>query len=415
MNTETSFQQHLSHVGSPDRSSPKRKQKHLLRHLPALSIFILFTLLHFNNLRHLPTLSYWLNNRIFYADTRNTYSGMKEISIDQDSRKHPLFAVITQVSVAGAKTLHIADTKNIIHGLLAIVAGLNITLFFFLLKKHTHKEITALLWTIFYGTSFANLVFFGIPETYSLTALGITAFLICLPDDQDNLDIKNIIMLGIPAGIGALLNPPLIFLLASAYCLALMKLPFKKFMLSSFLASILALFIFFGLNLLLFGTDYMNFGVGYAKKWASFSNLIHPIEYVKVFTSFFIYGIITPLHKLSSSIGLNDFTGYFSTPLKLPFAATFIGFTIYAGWNIVRKIIKDPLVLSLLAWLGIVCLFYVYFNPRESFLYATQVLGPFMILLMKEFDILEWRWKNIAFAVFVTGTAYFNIACFYDR
>ncbi len=390
-------------------------------------LFLIFFGFYLNNLKALPLIGYWLNNRIFYSDTRNTYTGMQETSlVDNDTRKHPLFAIISRTSVSAMQTMFKMNHKLAVHSFLALIAAFNVIAVFFLLRRQSSNYFSVLLWTLFYGITFANIVFFGIPETYGLTTLSILIFSSHLISCRKNINTKNATVSGLLAGISALMNPPMIFLLIP-FCYLAFKLPLKQFVSVSIKAALPAVLIFFGTNFLLFGTQYLKFSLGYADKWASLDNLTHITCHANVLLSFFVYSIISPLLHLSSSIGLQNFKDYIHPLIKIPIITLFLGYTVYAIQKTCRGLYLDMYntirqsspghfnhpAPAFLVWLLIMLLFYTYFNPQEAFLYSTQVLGPFVFILFVQYETLSWKWKHTVLVVFIICTAFFNIRCFY--
>jgi hypothetical protein len=69
--------------------------------------------------------------------------------------------------------------------------------------------MTVLVFTGLYGVLFSNLVFFSIPETYSLANVGILVFFLLIIRCRGEITKKRAIILGVASGVGALANPPL--------------------------------------------------------------------------------------------------------------------------------------------------------------------------------------------------------------
>jgi hypothetical protein len=123
-----------------------------------------------------------------------------------------------------------------------------------------------------------------------------------------------------------------------------------------------------------------------------------------------VYAVISPLDELERSIGLKDFGGYFQTPMK---TVIFVVFIFYLGFTVIRLARRgfDVIILTASAWLGVLSIFHLYFNPREALLYSCQALGPFMLILGQVFTDITWKWKNVASGIFLIGLCYVNFKC----
>jgi len=354
---------------------------------------------------------YWFDDWVFYADSGGSYDHMKEISFDGNMWRHPLYPLIAAPLVSGIKAVFGFGSRQAAKVVVALLAALNVALFFVLLRCSFKDKITAVVLTCLYGVLFSNLVFFSIPETYSLANLGILAFFILIMRFRFEITIKRAVILGIVAGVGALTNPPLGLLLFSLYSLCWRRLAWRQGLQRCLWATCTALLIYLGANFLLFGQEYIQKSQKLANKWAALANFIEPMNWLNVDVSFFVYAVVSPLDELKRSIGLDDFSGYFLSPVKAAVFGVFAGFLLAAIFRLIRRG-ADDIVFAAAAWLAVLSMFHLYFNPHEALLYSCQVLGPFMLILARIFADISWKWKDPAAALFTIGLGYVNFNCF---
>jgi len=386
----------------------------LQRHRYPLTIFVVFSIcffvLYFYSQRQTSFLIYWFDDWIFYADSSGSYDHMKEISFDGNMWRHPLYPLIVSPLVAGIKTVFGFGNRQAAKVVVALFAALNVALFFTLFHCCFKEKITVLVFTSLYGVLFSNLVFFSIPETYSLANVGILVFFLLVIRFRADITRKRAIILGLASGAGALANPPLGLLLFSLYVLCLRRLTWHQSLQRCLWATLMALRVYLGANFFLFGLDYIEKSQKLANKWATVANFFEPTNWLNVGVSFFVYAVISPLDELERSIGLKDFSGYFQSPVSTLIIAIFILFLVFTIVQLARRGVGD-LVLTASAWLGVLSIFHLYFNPREALLYSCQALGPFMLILGQVFADISWKWKGLVLWIFSIGLGYVNFKC----
>lgn len=387
----------------------------LQRHRYALSLsaalFICFFGMYLYTQRQTSWLIYWFDDWVFYADSSGSYDHMKEISFDGNMWRHPLYPLIVSPLVSGIKAVFGFGSRQAAKVVVALLAALNVALFFTLCHDCFKEKMTALVFTCLYGVMFSNLVFFSIPETYSLANLCILVFFLLVIRFHGDITKQRAVILGLTAGVGALANPPLGLLLFSLYILCRRRLAWIQGLQRCLWATLTALLVYLGANFLLFGLEYIEKSQKLANKWAAFGNFFNPVNWLNVGVSFFIYAVLSPLDELKRSIGLDDFSGYFQTPVKVLILGVFIGFLLFAILRLARRGGGD-VVLAAAAWLGVLSIFHLYFNPREALLYSCQALGPLTLILGKVFADLSWKWKGSAAGIFTIGLGYVNFKCF---
>ena len=353
---------------------------------------------------------YWFDDWVFYADSRSVYADMKKMSFEENMQRHPLYSLIIYPLWVTMKTVGGHNRRSSASAVIALIAAVNVTLVFLLLDSYITDRISVLLFTSLYGVSFSNLVFFSIPETYSLTNIGIILFFMLAVKFHKNLTTRRVVILGIAAGIGSLLNPPLGLLLFPVYVLCRLHANTRQWTWLTLWATLATLFIFLGTNFTLFGWEYIEHSRKFSTRWASLSNYLDASHWMNLSISFFVFSVISPLEELERSIGIKDVMGYFRDRL---ITALFLLFCIYLGYVVIviRHQIKERLFMAAVAWLFALSLFYVYFNPGEALLYSCQALAPLILIMARVFQKISFKWKEIPFALFVLGTAYLNLAC----
>jgi len=386
----------------------------LHRHWYPLTIFVVFFfcffVLYFYSQRQTSWLIYWFDDWIFYADSSGSYDHMKEISFEGNMWRHPLYPLIVSPLVSGSKAVFGFGNRQAAKVVVALLAALNVALFFTLFHYCFKEKISALVFTSLYGVLFSNLVFFSIPETYSLANVGILVFFLLVIRFRADITKKRAIILGLAAGVGALVNPPLGLLLFSLYVLCLRRLAWHQSLQRCLWATLMALLVYLGANFFLFGLDFIEKSQKLANKWATIANFFEPTNWLNVGVSFFVYAVISPLDELERSIGIKDFSGYFQSPASTLVIATFILYLVFTIIRLARRGVDD-LVLMAAAWLGVLSIFHLYFNPQEALLYSCQALGPFMLILGRVFADISWKWKSLVLGIFSIGLGYVNFKC----
>lgn len=386
-------------------------QRHWYPLIVSTALFICFFVTYTYSQRQTSWFIYWFDDWVFYADSSGSYDHMKEISFDGNMWRHPLYPLVVSPLVSGIKAVFGFGNRQAAKVVIALLAALNVALFFILCHSYLKEKNTALVFTCLYGVLFSNLVFFSIPETYSFANLGILVFFLLIIRFRCNLTKKRAVILGVVAGAGALANPPLGLLLFSLYILCLRRLAGIQRLQRCLWATLTTLLVYLGANFLLFGLDYIEKSQKLANKWATIVNFFEPMNWLNVGVSFFVYAVISPLDELKRSIGLGDFSDYFQAPARSLVFAIFIGFLLYAVFRLIRRGVDD-LVCTAATWLAALSIFHLYFNPREALLYSCQALGPFMLILGRVFADISWKWKALAAGIFTIGLGYVNFKCF---
>ena len=152
----------------------------------------------------------------------------------------------------------------------------------------------------------------------------------------------------------------------------------------------------------------------YTNKWASLNNLLDVEKYAMVVTGFLLYSVVSPLTSLTKVVTLNDITGYFSDPLTLVTLIAYISIVVMASGRAIWE--SDRLALPIIAWTGVMLLFFVYFNPAEALLYSSQILFPLILLAARGLVVLSLpeNYKAGLVACFAILLALNNIPVLYN-
>lgn len=353
---------------------------------------------------------YWFDDWVFYADSSGSYERMKELSFEGNMWRHPLYPLVVHPLFLFLRHVLDLGKREAARSIVALLAAVNTALFCHLLLRSLKDKPAALLFTGLYAAAFSNLVFFSIPETYSLAHIGILGFFLALIRFPPDLSSRRAVLYGAYAATGALLNPPL-GLLLGAYCgLLLRRVSWRPALRPVLLAAASALALYLGANLLLLGPEFFGRSQNLAHRWATPANYLDLKNWLNVGVSFFLYSLLSPLDELERSIGLRQFTGYFRSPGLLAVFLVLAGFLAAALWRL-RRQLADDLVLGACLWLGVLFIFHVYFNPREALLYSPQALGPFLLILARAWEGIPWRGKPLLLALLAGGMAAVNMAC----
>jgi len=442
-----------------DASSPKPLGKWLV----AAAIFLAFFALYSRNLRETSGWIYALNDRIFFADTRDSYHYIKHFSFGGDMRKHPLFAVLANPLHQFFQDAFGLNNRRAAHCVLAGFGALCVTLFYLLLRERLagrRAAAAALLWALLYGVSFANIVFFCIPETYGLTNACVAAFfLVAAKWNKTPLTRWRALLLGGLAGVGALANPPLGMMTAAVFVWGfergsrrdsesgrwreLWRGPWRnqwrgqlrEWLWKGAAASLAAIGVFLGANLFIYGEAFFTFSKSYTNKWASPANFLHIHNWLNVFVSFLVFNLVSPLKTLKSSIGAANLAGYWANPAAGALAALWIGYLACAAVWAVRR--AGRFLVGVAVWAGALMLFYLYFNPKEAFLYSSQILLPLLWISAEAWEHLTRQnppsepvnaktlppkgkfavfhspaFANVLLGLFLLASAFINLRCF---
>jgi len=326
------------------------------------------------------------NNIVFGADTEDTVEALRAINFMADMREHILFTPTLFPVVNFLNSLPFATFSRSVRLTYALLAGLNLLVIYVLLKKMKVSRVVSLLVVLLFMCSFSVLVIYGIPETYQMSNLLIALYLLVFLSLSENLELQNSILLSLLAGIAALYNYPLLSLMGVHLLLMARKFTFKQWLFIATINILIGILIVGSVNYLIYGPYFFNYMKNYASDWASITNFLSARNYANVFLNFLLFAFISPVDYLPDTLSWQDGIGYFSTYLGIILFVFWGSWLLYSAYYLVISQKIDKIDMALIAWVGVMMLFYVYFNPNEACLYASQTVLPILLICSKIFD-----------------------------
>ncbi len=340
-------------------------------------------------------------DKIFGADTSDIINLIRQVTFDEDTRKHLLFsATISPIAGSFQQFLGLNENRSIRLSM-ALLAALNVTGVFIFLRKYLSATLPALLFVCFYAFLFANLVIFSIPETYSLSNLTILVYVSALYMLRNTLNWRHCILLSAFAGFASLYNPPLLSLMIIHLLMVFLQGDLKRWGMITVSNLAIGVSIFLFANYQVYASKFINFIGNYMDKWASIHNLLDLTKILDVIANFFFYSILSPVDHLPGRLGLKDWTGYgksLTYVLLIFLIGWFLGYAIYIA--LAKKHGNQGFAISLLVWIFSMTIFYTYFNPRDAILYSSQILFPLLILFANAFETIKMR-PSVKFTAFL--------------
>jgi hypothetical protein len=376
----------------------------------SVALLLLFFGVYFLNLRHLEPLAFDRIDLLFGADSRHVVSEMRGSTF---YLPHVLFAPTTRPLVKLFDALFSSGSNLSVIVVLAGFVAAAVVFAYLTLRRLSLSVVPAVGFTVLYASLFANLVIFSIPETYVLSNLVILTFLFVLVSVKGAATNVRLIYLAAFAGFTGLYNPPLLSLIVLPLLLHYRKQKVYQLARLAFLSGTIAVSIFVVANFLARGTSVFTQFDSMANQWASLSHLLEPESIGLVLSNFFAYAVVSPVEKLRTYLVLSHAGGYFDSWLKGTLILVYAGFFVYvvvASW---RK--RDSLVLALSVWIAILVIFYLYFNPLESMLYAPQILFPLTMIFAVRFREIGGQpgLKNACLLIFTLLLAWNNFSTLY--
>jgi hypothetical protein len=351
------------------------------------SIFLVGFIVYFWNQRFLADIVYRKNDIVFGADTRDTFRALREVNFDNDMKKHIFFSFTLSPVVGFFQSVLAVSFQRSIRLAFALVAGLNVAGVFYLLRKNNNHVTISFLITLLFTFCFSNLVIFSIPETYQMSNLLILFYLAALFSLRDRLDWRNSLFLSVLAGLASLYNFPLLSLMGIHLILMFPKNKFLSWIALIISNVLVGSLIFLSVNYFIYGPGFLAYFQSYSSRWASLTNFLHVNNYATVFANFFLFAVVSPGGYLPAVLGPQDVAGYFSSFFRTLLICMWVGGLIYAIVITARAKVDKWLYVGLYAWILVMTLFYVYFNPKEALLYSSQTLFPLLFLFTQGFDL----------------------------
>ena len=349
-------------------------------------VFVIGMLFFYFIQRYLAGIIPLQDNIVFGADVQDTVEALQTINFMEDMQKHVLFMPTLSPIVNFFNTLPFASYSRSIRMTYALLAGLNLLLIYILMKKLKVSQGISFLVVFLFMSSFSILVIYGIPETYQMSNLLIGLYLLAFLSVSENLKWQDSILLSLLAGIAALYNYPLLSLMGIHLFLMIQKFNFKKWLFIAAINILIGILIIGSVNYLVFGPYFLNNMKNYAADWASITNFLNIENYANVFSNFLLFAIISPVDHLPNAMSWQDGIRYFSTYLGIILIVSWGSWLLYSAYHLAISKKLDMIKMALIAWVGVMMLFYVYFNPNEACLYASQTVLPILLICSKIFD-----------------------------
>ena len=356
-----------------------------------VAIFAMASLLYGFNVHLFSPLTF-SSDGLVVGDTGETVRHMRQLSFDDDMMKHSLFSATTAPLVDLLQRGTLVSQGGAIVLVLAMVAAINITGAFMLLRRFFSSARPALLFTFLFASFFFNFVLFSIPETYALSDLFILLYLSVLLRVRQTSSWRTSLGLSLLAALASLYNPPLLSLMTVHLVLFYDRSrPGPSIKLSMANLALGGLF-YLSSNMLIHGSAFFAYVSDYGGRNFSPLNLLDLSNIANVFVNFFMYSILAPVGYLPTYLHLTDFSGYLHFPLRgMLWAIVETGVVWGVVVAITRKQKYQRLTLGLLVWLSLMLLFYTCYTPSDASLWSLQVLLPLVIILAIAFKTIQGR------------------------
>jgi len=400
-------------------------RKNYINRFVVCVLFVFFFAMYHYNIVYLYPFSSAHGNLIFDADLY-ALEGTRTLAFyNRGMERHLLFSPIAhgvfklvkavypntlvkklQDPFISSDNFHLSDDYTICL-VMALFAITNIIIAFYILKFFLGRK-NALFFTIFYGFSFSNLVFFSISETYVLSDFIILVYSFALiylvknkkakleTDGRAYNYSKETIILPLINGLATLFSPPLVVLLVptcyvSYYCLQADKFCIKKALSTILYNTAIVVIVFVALYTSVHGTRFYKIFMSNYNSYGTSLNFLIIKNFIRVFVAFIFFSIITPFNKIAGAIDFKDFWGYFSSFHRI----ILISFYCYYLLVVFKYIIKQRNILinAFLLFIVSIQLFYLYLSPGKLMLYSSQVVFPLMFIFAYVFETIEFKHK----------------------
>lgn len=387
-----------------------------------LPLFILFFIFYLCSLFRFDSI---LTNQehAFFSDTKEIAESMRGITFRKDMVKHLLFSLTTSPPVSLMKTLTPLDENQSILVVLALFAALNTIAAYLTLKLFLGNELLALLFSLFFGFSLSNLIYFSFPETYIVTELVIIIYFYFLVRFRSHLTLKKTAVFFVITCLAPFYNPPLFLLLIPTGYIYYKNFKLKKFLIT-FLGNILFVAAVFSIPYF-----FIPFFILPSTAWASYYDIMYPIEYMKEWASlshftslkhianttgnFLFFSLISPFQELRPpSNFLVDFFSYFGSVIGTISIIIYTGFLSLTGFHVFRK--RSKMIDATLLFFISMIFFYIYFNPYSPLLYSSQVVFPLVLIFSYVLKDVERRIKYVFLILFLLIVIINNILSLYS-
>ena len=386
-------------------------------------LFALSLALYASLASHLGPLWPLLNKTSFGGDTRGSASAMAHLTFEW---KHPLFSISTWPLVELVARLFQVSKEASVGATVAILAALNMALAYAVLRRGVGRRSVAAGFTACYALLGANLLIFGIPETYSASNLLILAYLFAFLARRDRLGSREALELGGISGLAALYNPPLISLAMIHSVYALRTRDWRKALglAGASLGVAAAIFLVVNVTAQAMNLDHRRAAephqglsafyarsAEYAGRYLSIEHFSDSGMVATVGAVFFLFGVVSRAEMLTAAPAARQVGETLRSPETGWIVLLYAALLLHALARCAKE--KSPLETSLLAWIGGLFLFYVYWQPWTATRFSPQILAPLTLVLARDFEHLRLRPKYYALAAFSLCLAVSNLSQLY--
>ncbi len=358
----------------------------------AAGVFFLF------NDVQLSTVYSRLPGCFFGADATSHLNALLNFDALFRAARHPAFAPTLVAAESIFRYVFFFSPTWAAAAAFAFFPALNCLLVFLLARWMGLRRSNALLIAAAYGLAFANLAIFSIPESYGVTGTALLLLTLWLwgrhrlpPDDSLAAGGAAALI----AAAAGWYNPPLLsallpwtvgtgkslraFARSRSFALAWAGAPLVWVAPLVLLRIVSRFAPDFARSVKFQDLDQIRF----VHHWASLSNYFHPHLVLSVLASSFVIGFASPIERLMHHMAADDVAGYGRSPLAAAAIAVLTCAYAAAAAAIVRdRLFRDRWFIALAAWIAAIVLFYVAWDPGESFLFASQAVTLVLVLAM---------------------------------
>ncbi len=301
----------------------------------------------------------------------------------EDAAKHPLFLPVVRPVYAAALLAAGGDSRRAIVGAFALLAAVNVACAGRVLLRSGLGTVGGCALTLFYAFAFANLMTWSILETYVLSSISIVLFCGHLSSlERGRLPYARVALAsGLLLGLASLLNPPLLLLALPLGSLLVARSDLRRGASTAAAGAALGLTLFVAGFWLLVRDNPFGFFREYAAGYSSLGNLFAPAIVARVVAALSCFAVVGPFSTPGDVATLADFRGYLHSPWRLLGFVAWLALAALVVRHLCRE--RDALSRGLALLLAALMLFYVYFNPSEAMLYASQTIFPWTLLLAR--------------------------------
>jgi hypothetical protein len=331
----------------------------------------------------LLTVDYTSTQKAYFgADHASYIENLERFGVKFERHKRPLLGVI--VGSAFVVLVHVIHlpTYIAISIIFALLGSLSVGLMFVILARFFCSTVNAVLVSSCYALAFANVVMFGIPESYSLSVVFILLlfFVIFVANETDTLIPGRV---GLLTGIVGWTNPIAMFPVGTYSLFMLGTRPSLRTLRRVITACIVGLLVYSLPSISGYTKGFQGKLDWLHGKGADISNLVDLNGILNTLAAFFSFAVVSPYQFVLHCYMASDLSGYFTNILRFMALSIWVIIGVFTLYSIFRNkyeraLLCSSLILSLLS----VIIFYIYFgNTLFSVIYSPLfVVGLFLLI-----------------------------------